>query len=320
MDTSIDPPAHAAGTVSTDSAPPETSLTGAMASPTGRNSALGDAVAESSATAVAAPRRGRWARAITFYLPPAIVLVVLLGAWEGIVVALKVPSYIVPTPFAVGQGFVNNWSSLLTATWYTLRDALAGFALSIIIGVVVAMLLAQSKILERAISPYATMLQTIPIIAIAPIINILIGTGEVGVSIIAFIIAVFPIISNTTLGLTSVDHNLLNLFQMYNASRWQLLWKLRLPNALPYLLGGVRISSGLAVIGAFVGEVFAGSGGEQGGLGYIIQFASYRLEMDVLFAAALLSALLGIVVFVSVTVVNYRMLHKWHESAARREN
>ena len=287
------------------------------------DSALGGDGADSVAEITTAPRaagRERWTRAAQFYLPPAIVLAVLLGTWQGITVAFNVPSFVVPSPVAVVQGFLANSSSLLTATYYTLRDALAGFVLSIVVGVLVAMILAQSKILERAISPYATMLQTIPIIAIAPIINLLLGASETGVSIIAFIIAVFPIISNTTLGLTSVDHNLLNMFQMYNASRWQLLWKLRLPNSLPYLLGGVRISSGLAVIGAFVGEVFAGSGGDQGGLGYIIQVAGTRLQMDVLFAATLLSAVLGIAVFVSVNVANYWILHNWHESATRREN
>lgn len=262
----------------------------------------------------------RVARRLGSYIPPLIMLVILLGAWQGIVVVRNVPSYLVPSPLVVWQGFLANSSTLLVAAMYTLRDALAGFALSIVIGVLIAMLLAQSRTLERAISPYATMLQTIPIIAIAPIIDLIVGTGEVSVSIVAFIIAVFPIISNTTLGLTSVDHNLLNLFQMYNASRWQLLLKLRLPNALPYLLAGVRISSGLAVIGAFVGEIFAGSGGEEGGLGYIIQSAGTRLQMDVLFAATLLSALLGIAVFVAVNMVNYWILHNWHESAVRREN
>lgn len=262
----------------------------------------------------------RLARRLGSYLPPLIVLVILLGAWQGIVVVRNVPSYLVPSPVVVWQGFLDNSSTLLVAAMYTLRDALAGFALSIVLGVLIAMILAQSRTLERAISPYATMLQTIPIIAIAPIIDLIVGTGEVSVSIVAFIIAVFPVISNTTLGLTSVDHNLLNLFQMYNASRWQLLLKLRLPNALPYLLAGVRISSGLAVIGAFVGEIFAGSGGEEGGLGYIIQIAGTRLQMDVLFAATLLSALLGIAVFVAVNVVNYWILHNWHESAVRREN
>jgi NitT/TauT family transport system permease protein len=254
------------------------------------------------------------------YVPPAVVLVILLGTWQGITVLFNVPSYILPSPVAVAEGFVTNASELLTATYYTLRDALAGFALSIIVGVLIAMILAQSRMLERAISPYATMLQTIPIIAIAPIINLLIGANEAAVSLIAFIIAVFPIISNTTLGLTSVDHNLLNLFQMYNASRWQMLWKLRLPNALPYLLAGVRISSGLAVIGAFVGEVFAGTGGDQGGLGYIILVAGNRMQMDVLIAAALLSAALGIAIFLAVNAVNYWILHNWHESATRREN
>ena len=169
---------------------------------------------DDAAQSGAARPAGRWARALGLYVPPAIVLVILLGTWQGITVLFNVPSYILPSPIAVAGGFATNASDLLTATYYTLRDALAGFALSIIIGVLVATVLAQSKILERAVSPYATMLQTIPIIAIAPIINLLIGANEAGVSLIAFIIAVFPIISNTTLGLTSVDHNLLNLFQM----------------------------------------------------------------------------------------------------------
>lgn len=256
----------------------------------------------------------------TVYLPPIVALVILVGTWQAIVVLWKIPAYVIPSPVAVVQGFFANSSMLLTAAYYTLRDALVGFALSIVVGLLIAMILAQSKIFERAISPYATMLQTIPIIAIAPIINQIIGVGELATSMIAFIIAVFPIISNATVGLTSVDHNLLNLFQMNNATRWQQLWKLRLPNSLPYLLAGLRISSGLAVIGAFVGEVFAGSGGNSGGLGYVIQVAGARLEMDVLFAATLLSAVLGIVVFVAVGVFNTWMLHNWHESAMQREN
>lgn len=256
----------------------------------------------------------------TVYLPPLGVLVILVAAWQAIVVWRNVPAFVVPSPVAVVQGFFANSSMLLTASYYTLRDALAGFALSIVVGLLVAMVLAQSKIFERAVSPYATMLQTIPIVAIAPIINQIIGVGETATSVIAFIIAVFPIISNATIGLTSVDHNLLNLFQMNNASRWQQLWKLRLPNSLPYLLAGLRISSGLSVIGAFVGEVFAGSGGDSGGLGYVILNAGAHLEMDVLFAATLLSAALGIVVFVAVGVFNHWMLHNWHESAMQREN
>ena len=287
------------------------------------DSALGGDAADSGVDIGTARRTAgfqRVIRALQKYLPPAIVLVLMLGAWQGIIVLFNVPSFIVPSPFAVAQGFVDNSTDLMAAAYYTLRDALAGFALSIVVGALMAMVLAQSKALERGISPYATMLQTIPIIAIAPIINILIGASETGVAIIAFIIAVFPIISNTTLGLTSVDHNLLNLFQMYNASRWQLLWKLRLPNSLPYLLAGVRISSGLAVIGAFVGEVFAGTAGTQGGLGYMILVAGNRMQMDVLFAAALLSAALGIAIFVAVNMVNFWILHNWHESATRREN
>jgi len=172
----------------------------------------------------------------------------------------------------------------------------------------------------RALYPYAVLLQTIPIITISPIIIIVFGTGDPSIVTIAFIVAVFPVISNATLGLTSVDHNLINLFQMYNATSWQQLLRLRLPFALPYILAGLRISSGLAVIGAILGEYFAGTGGTDGGLGYIIQVSMNRMLIDELVAVALLSALLGIAVFTGVGIVSYLTLHRWHESSARREN
>jgi NitT/TauT family transport system permease protein len=163
------------------------------------------------------------------------------------------------------------------------------------------------------------MLQTIPIVAIAPLIVIWVGAGMNAVVLIAFIISLFPIISNATAGLTSTDHNLISMFELYNASWWQRMVKLKLPYAMPYLMTGLRISSGLAVIGAIVGEFIAGIGGLRGGLGYVIISAYNRVQIPYLFAAALSSALLGIVIFVAVSVVSGRFLRHWHESAVRRE-
>lgn len=265
-------------------------------------------------------RQGRTRRYAATLAPPLVALVVFIALWQGIVVAFNIPPYLVPGPFHVVQGAWDARDDLLAALTVTFERSLIGFAISIVVGIVIAVPMALSRLMYRALYPYAVLLQTIPIVTISPIIIIIWGPGTVSIVTIAFIIAAFPIISNTTLGLTSVDHNMVNLFQMYNASSWQQLIKLRLPHALPYILAGLRISSGLSVIGAVVGEFFAGTGGTDGGLGFIIQVAQNRMLIDELFAAALLSALLGIAVFAAVGVVSYLTLHNWHESSIRREN
>lgn len=275
---------------------------------------------EASLSGVAPAPIGRTRRILVAVGPPLVALIVLIAVWQTSTVVFAIPPYLFPGPFHVVTGAWDARDALTSAVLHTFKDAMAGFVLSVVVGVASAIALSSSTLLYRSLYPYAVLLQTIPIVTISPIIIILMGTGDSSIITIAFIVAAFPIISNATMGLTSVDHNLINLFQMYNASRWQSLIKMRLPHALPYILTGLRISSGLSVIGAVVGEFFAGSGGEDGGLGYIIQVAQNRMLMDELYAAALLSSLLGIAVFALVGVISYLTLHNWHESAVQREN
>jgi NitT/TauT family transport system permease protein len=197
---------------------------------------------------------------------------------------------------------------------------LIGLGLAVICGMSAALVMSQSKLVERSIYPFAILLQTIPLIAYAPLIVIWVGAGMNAVVTISFIIALFPMISNTIAGLSSTDHNLVSMFELYNANWWQRMVKLKLPAALPYIMTGLRISSGLAVIGAIIGEFIAGIGGLRGGLGYVIVSAANRLEMSYLFAAALCSSVLGLVIFIGISMVSARFLRHWHESAVQREN
>jgi NitT/TauT family transport system permease protein len=267
-------------------------------------------------------------------LPPVGLFVVFVTVWQVVVTAMQVPRYILPTPLEiVGSLEGENGGILLGAMWVSFLSAICGYLLAITVGLLAALVMTQNKLLERSLYPYAIMLQTIPIVAIAPIIVIWTGTGKVPlgigplqigevispVVIIAFIIALFPIISNATAGLTSTDHNLLTMFELYNANWWQRMWKLKLPAATPYIMTGLRISAGLAVIGAIVGEFIAGIGGSRGGLGYLIVSYANRLQMAPLFASALASSLLGIIIFIAVSQLSARFLRHWHESAVQRE-
>lgn len=264
--------------------------------------------------------------------PPLVVFVLALVVWQLISTVFfgknatrpddffAPKNYLLPTPLDVWNAFWLRRDSLFQSLQVTFWAAITGFLLAAVIGALIAMLLAQAKWIERSLYPYAIILQTIPVVAIAPIIVIWLGFGFNAVVTIAFIIALFPIISNTTVGLISTDHNMLNLFAMYNASRWQQLSKLRLPSALPYFLAGLRISSGLSVIGAIVGEFIAGLGGGEGGMGYLIRVAQGKNQMDYLFAAALASSALGIAIFLAVSWLSNWTLRNWHESAVRIEN
>jgi NitT/TauT family transport system permease protein len=267
-------------------------------------------------------------------LPPVGLLAILLAGWQGLAVALQIPHYILPKPTEIVAALGDEKGALLAgAMWITFLEAICGFFLAIVAGLLAAIVMTQNRLLERCLYPYAIMLQTIPIIAVAPIIVIYLGTDLATLAIgpltigavtkpvvaISFIIALFPIISNSAAGLTSTDHNLVTMFELYNASWWQRMWKLKLPAALPYIMTGLRISAGLAVIGAIVGEFIAGIGGSRGGLGYVIISAANRLEMAYLFAAALASSLLGIIIFIAVSQLSNRFLRHWHESATQRE-
>jgi NitT/TauT family transport system permease protein len=252
-------------------------------------------------------------------LPPLAILVIGLAAWEVGVRVAQVPVYILPGPRVIAQTLVRDWSILAPSLVVTLLITLAALTAATVLGVAIAVLFAQSKWIELSFFPYAVILQVTPIVAIAPLIIIWVKDTATALLICAWIVSFFPILSNTTLGLNSTDHNLLNLLQLYGASRRQAFWYLRLPSALPYFLGGLRISGGLALIGAVVAEFVAGSGGIQSGLAYRILESGYQLNIPRMFAALFMITATGIVIFVILTLVGHLALRRWHESAVKRE-
>jgi NitT/TauT family transport system permease protein len=252
---------------------------------------------------------------------PIIVGVAFIAAWEGLVRYLAIPRFVLPAPSMIVTALIDNFFPLIGSTWVTLKVTLSAFVVALILGVIVAVLFAQSRLFEISLFPYAVVLQVTPIVSIAPLVLIWVGLDhlERALLILATIVAFFPILSNTTLGLKSVDHNLQSLFDLYGATRWQRLKELEFRSALPYLLGGMRISGGLALIGAVVAEFVAGSGTGTG-LAWRIVEAGNRLNIPRMFAALLLMSLLGIVIFFSLSALEYALLHKWHESAVGRES
>lgn len=253
----------------------------------------------------------RWSRWILeFVVPPVALLVLVVAAWHAAVIAFHVKRYVVPLPMEVLQAGWRRGDVLFSAASMTGEAATAGFAISLAAGFVVACLFSQSRIIERSIYPYAIFLQTVPIVAVAPLIVGWFGYGFQSVVVVAFIISIFPVITNATAGLTSIDRNLLELFELAGASRWQVLAKLRLPSSVPHLVTGARISAGLSVVGAIVGEMFAGAGASRPGLGYLIQQTSGHQRTDELFAAVLTSAALGMMIFGAVSAAG-RMVTLW---------
>jgi NitT/TauT family transport system permease protein len=206
------------------------------------------------------------------------------------------------------------WHSLLV----TLRLTFEGFALAAIGGILLAIAFNQWRLVEYSFYPYAVILQVTPIVAIAPLLLIYLPQ-PLAVLACAWIVAFFPVLANATLGLNSVDHNLLALFELYKASRWQVLWNLKLPSALPQILAGLRIAGGLSLIGAVVAEIAAGSAGAGSGLAYRIAEAGYRLNIPRMFAALLLLSLAGVTIFFMLSAISYLALRRWHESAIDRE-
>lgn len=268
-------------------------------------------------------RQGKLLRQLTSIdvIAPAIVGIVLLLVWEVLVRITNTPSYILPGPLLIGQTLIKDWGELFPSLLITLKITIAAFVAAVVLGLLVSILFVQSKWIERSFFPYAVLLQTTPIVAVAPLIIIWLKSNTFAALVIcAWIVAFFPIVSNTVMGLNSTDHNLLNLFQIYRASRWQTLIYMRLPNAMPYFLSGLRISGGLALIGAVVAEFVAGTGGTESGLAYQILMAGYNLQIPRMFAALFLIALSGILIFVLLTALSNAVLKNWHESAVRREN
>ena len=248
------------------------------------------------------------------------VFAALLLVWQIILWIFRVPPFMLPSPWAVARAVGTRFPSLLAALAITAVESGTGLLASIVVGVIVALFFAQSRWVRRMLYPYTILLQTVPIVAIAPLILMWVGAGTPAVALIAFIISLAPIIANTTQGLVSVEENLVHLFLMHNATPAQLLFKLRLPHAVPSLFVGIRIASGISVIAAITGELYAGSssvGG--GGLGYSILYASSQLQTDYLFALVLAATVLGFSFFFLVMFLEWYFLHRWHESALTME-
>lgn len=249
----------------------------------------------------------RW----TPLLAPLAVFALVVLLWHSATVVFAIERYLLPSPWGVGQAIWAKRSDLLNATLLTGVAAFAGFVASLLIGVTVAVLFSMSRWVRAGFYPYAIFLQTVPIVAIAPLIVVWCGYGLPSVILVAFIISLFPIITNTTTGLLSVDRDLLDLFELYNAGPAPRLLKLKLPASVPFIVAGAKISAGMAVIGAIVGEFFLGMGATRFGLGYLITKSAEQLKTDELFAAICASTALGIVVFASVQVSGAIVLRRW---------
>jgi len=250
---------------------------------------------------------------------PVLVGLLFLLLWEITVIALDVPKYVLPGPISIFESLIDNFPALLKALLVTLKVTFLAFIISVMLGVAASLLFIQSKWIEMSLFPYAILMQVTPIVAIAPLIIIWVNDTTWSLTICAVIMAIFPVISNTTLGLRSVDPNLLSMFRMYRAGRWQELVRLRIPGALPYFFGGLRISSGLALIGAVVAEFVAGTGGAKAGLAYMILQSSYNLQIPKMFAALFLITATGILLFALMVWLSNLALRNWHESAMTTE-
>ncbi len=266
-------------------------------------------------------RRARMTRIerVAKWVLPVAVLALGVWFWDRMVVWNDIPHYILPGPGLVLETLIKDWAMLFSALLVTLQITLMALAVAVIGGVGLAVLFTQSKWAEMSFYPYAVILQVTPVVSIAPLIFIYVDNRTVGLLLCAWLVAFFPILANTTLGLKSADHNLTDLMRIYRATRWQRLRYLQLPSALPYFLGGLRIAGGLSLIGAVVAEYVAGTGGIGSGLAFRILEAGYRLNIPRMFAALLLIALSGVVIFSGLSFLSHMLLRKWHESALKRE-
>lgn len=250
---------------------------------------------------------------------PVLVLLLVVLVWQAVVQLFALPDYVLPGPGVVLATLVADGALLWKSLLVTLATTVEGFALAAIGGVVLAIVFSLSRAIEFSLYPYAVILQVTPVVAIAPLLLIYLPQ-PLAVLACAWIVAFFPVLANTMLGLASVDHNLIALFELYKASRWQTLWRLKLPSALPQMLAGLRIAGGLSLIGAVVAEIAAGSAGAGSGLAYRIAESGYRLNIPRMFAALLLLSVAGVVIFFALSAISYLILRRWHESAIRRDS
>ena len=247
---------------------------------------------------------------------PLVVAVAVIVLWQAWTVLADVPTYLVPSPLVVANTLVTDAALLFASLGVTVSIALRALAIAIVAGVAIALVFVQSRWIEAAFTPYVVLMQVTPIVAIAPLIIIWVRDTQVALVLCAVVVAIFPIVSDTTLGLRSVDPRLIDLFRMNRATRWQVLWRLRIPSALPYFFGGLRIASGLALIGAVVAEFVAGTGGQGAGLAYQILLAGMQLNIPRLFAALILIAAACIALFAATVWLSHAVLSRWHESEA----
>ena len=251
---------------------------------------------------------------------PIAMLVVAIVIWQIYVTTANVPPYILPSPVRVAIELWNEWGTLYPSLLVTLRITFLALFFALVGGVGLAIVLVQSKWIELALFPFAVVLQVTPIVAIAPLLLVYAPDTQTALLICAFLVAFFPILSNMVAGLKSVDHNLLNLFELYGANRWQTLIHLKIPSSMPYFMAGLRIGGGLALIAAVVAEFAAGSAGRGSGLAYRLLESQYRLNIPRLFAALVLLTATGVAIFALTSFISWLALHKWHESAVKREN
>lgn len=264
-------------------------------------------------------RQGRSSTRLLQMSLPLVTLALGVGVWEAVVRINNIPDYVLPAPSLVFSTLVQDWSLLFGSLLTTLLTTVQGFIAAAVGGIAMAMLFSRSKWLEYSLFPYAVILQVTPVIAIAPLLLIYLPQ-HLAVVVCAWIVAFFPVLSNTALGLKSVDRNLAGLFALYGASRTQTLHYLKLPSALPHIMGGLRIAGGLSLIGAVVAEIAAGSAGAGSGLAYRIAESGYRLNIPRMFAALLLLSIAGIVIYVALSLASYLVLRRWHESALGKDN
>ena len=256
-------------------------------------------------------------RSFADYALPLLVFLAMIGLWEALVRVNDIPPYVLPSPSLIGVTLVKDWGTLSGSLLVTLQITFEALLAATVGGVALAILFARSRWIERSFFPFAVVLQVTPIVAIAPLLLVYLDANT-AVLVCAFLVAFFPILSNMALGLASADHNLIDLFELYKASRWKQLILLRLPAALPYFLGGLRIAGGLALIGAIVAEIAAGSAGQGAGLAYRIVEAGYRLNIPRMFAALVLISASGILIYLVFTLLSYALLSRWHDSARER--
>ena len=259
-------------------------------------------------------------RIVKFAGPPLLVLLIVLGLWSLAVRILDIPAFVFPGPERVFETAMIESERLTTGFRNTLIASTVGLLAATVVGVLAAVVLSTSRVLERALYPWAVVLQTVPVVAVAPLFVLWVGPGLISVVLVAFIIALFPILANTLMGLVSTEPALIELLKMQGAGRVAIFRKIRLPNSLPYFFTGMRISAGLAVIGTIVGEMVVGRGGEEAGLGYYVVFSATQLKTDFVFATIIVSTALGIAFFLAMVGLASLVMGRWHESELRLDS